>query len=627
MKLTKDNIKEWRGSIIAYIGDMWGLIPQPLICNEEHQHNVKCYGEFVKGKHITWQQTQILEAVEKGFTVAAEAKDIKVGDKILGRNNLVKVIGVFPQKKQKAHRVTFDDGSFLDVGGQHLWTIRGRNSRRIKTLLWETITTEEIIERGVKRKNGTSTARQWEIPRLSVEGFEHHTHAYVLGIWIGDGHIHSPCYTKYDTPIADKIRSLGWMVRTVGGRNTVYGLNKVLREYGIFGSKKHLPDNFLSWDKMSRSELLKGLCDTDGTIGKKNNNIEFGTIHETLAIETLMLIRSLGGKGRITIKEFPHYIYQGEKRTGKRYYRVSFQTPFNPFFLPRKAQKWFMPQARYLSRWIDSIERIEDISGVCFKVDAEDELFIAGKDFIVTHNTALLDWFIHWFLMTRKNSQIGATSPTADQLFDVLWKEVAVWKSRLPENIQSLFEYSSSHYRIAESTETWFARAKTARKEAPEAFAGLHSDAVALLGDEASGIPNEIYRTGEGSLTNKDTFVILISNFTRLEGYFYDTHNSDIKNWQTFNFSSLDSPIVEQGFAERIAAKYGESSDEYRYMVLGLQPKGENMQDGWLPMFSEDDIQNQVQDVGALTKPAYLGVDPSGYGKNKSAWVVRDAFK
>src|SRR3990167_3166837 len=304
MKLTKDNIKEWRGSIIAYIGDMWGLIPQPLICNEEHQHNVKCYGEFVKGKHITWQQTQILEAVEKGLrgeavkrisvaaghglgkflkndeilwrvekglTVAAEAKDIKVGDKILGRNNLVKVIGVFPQKKQKAHRVTFDDGSFLDVGGQHLWTIRGRNSRRIKTLLWETITTEEIIERGVKRKNGTSTARQWEIPRLSVEGFEHHTHAYVLGIWIGDGHIHSPCYTKYDTPIADKIRSLGWMVRTVGGRNTVYGLNKVLREYGIFGSKKHLPDNFLSWDKMSRSELLKGLCDTDGTIGKKNN--------------------------------------------------------------------------------------------------------------------------------------------------------------------------------------------------------------------------------------------------------------------------------------------------------------------------------------------------------------------
>lgn len=241
--------------------------------------------------------------------------------------------------------------------------------------------------------------------------------------------------------------------------------------------------------------------------------------------------------------------------------------------------------------------------------------------------SALLAWIIFWFLMTRKNSQIGATSPTADQMYDVLMKEIAVWHQRLPENIKPLFQYSTTHLRISESPETWFMRAKTARKEAPEAFAGLHGNNVALLADEASGVPNEIYRTGEGSLTNKDTLVILISNFTRLEGYFYDTHNSDKKNWQTFNLSSLESPIVEPDFAERIGAKYGFDSDEFRYMILGLPPKGESMIDGWLPMFSEDDITKQVADVGPFMKPAYLGVDPSGLGSNKSVWVVRDAFK
>lgn len=243
-----------------------------------------------------------------------------------------------------------------------------------------------------------------------------------------------------------------------------------------------------------------------------------------------------------------------------------------------------------------------------------------GKD-------ALLAMLTHWFLMTRKDAQIGATAPTADQLFDILWKEIAVWHKRLPEQVQPLFLWGSSYFKIAESPETWFARARTARKENPEAFSGLHGKYVALFGDEASGIDNTIYRSGEGSLTNKDTLVILISNPTRLEGYFYDTHHSDKANWQTFQFSSIDSPIVDPVFPARIAAKYGTDSDEYRFMVQGKFPKGDGMQDGWLPMFSEADIAEQIADIGQFMRPTYLGVDPSGMGKNKSAWAVRDAFK
>jgi hypothetical protein len=61
------------------------------------------------------------------------------------------------------YRVVFDDGSFVEADGDHLWKVRGRHERRNHEG-WVTITTRELLERGVKRPNGIGVARQWEIP-------------------------------------------------------------------------------------------------------------------------------------------------------------------------------------------------------------------------------------------------------------------------------------------------------------------------------------------------------------------------------------------------------------------------------------------------------------------------------
>ena len=171
--------------------------------------------------------------------------------------------------------------------------------------------------------------------------------------------------------------------------------------------------------------------------------------------------------------------------------------------------------------------------------------------------SACLAWLLHWFLFTRRDSQIGCTAPSFPTLFDVLWKELEVWHKRMPIELQGIFEWQSAYYRVTESPHKWYARARTGKKENPEALAGLHADHVALFADEASAVPDEIYRATEGSLTSKDFLFIMIGNPTRLEGFFYDTHHDDKKNWQTFQFSSLDSSLVEPGFDERIKAKYG----------------------------------------------------------------------
>ena len=237
-----------------------------------------------------------------------------------------------------------------------------------------------------------------------------------------------------------------------------------------------------------------------------------------------------------------------------------------------------------------------------------------------------LAWLIFWYLFTRKNSQIPCTAPTADQLYDVLWKEIAKWHKLMPARIHAQFEWSMMYLRFKHSPETWFARARTAKKEQPEALAGVHSQYVFYVADEASGIPDEVFNTAEGSLTTQNILFMMISNPTRLLGYFYYAFHRDEKLWQTLAFSSIDSPIVDKEYNEGIKAKFGEDSDEYKIRVLGEFPRADAIDDrGYVPLLLEEDLK-QIEDTGRLRNPR-MGVDPSGEGDDETVWVIRDSFK
>ncbi len=235
-------------------------------------------------------------------------------------------------------------------------------------------------------------------------------------------------------------------------------------------------------------------------------------------------------------------------------------------------------------------------------------------------------WLILWYLTCFIDAQVACTAPTSEQMHDVLWKEIAVWIGKMPKEFAGLYDWSAGYVRIKQRPETWFARAKTARKENPEALAGIHGDFVFILADEASGIANEIFRPAEGALTNENVLAMLFSNPTRNLGYFYDTQHADKLNWQCLSFSSEDSPIVEYGFCERIAEKYGIDSDEYRFMVKGLFPKEDTIDDkGYVPLLVSTDLKYTTEEKFAGRK--FLGIDPAGEGSNKTVWVLRDNFK
>lgn len=176
-------------------------------------------------------------------------------------------------------------------------------------------------------------------------------------------------------------------------------------------------------------------------------------------------------------------------------------------------------------------------------------------------------WLVCWFLFCFPHAKVPVTAPTQTQMQDVLWAEINKWILRMPEPVKEKYQWTTEYVRITESPDTWFARARTGRKENPEALAGLHADFMMLLGDESSAIPDPIFEAAKSALTGGDVLFLMISNPTRLEGYFYDSHHKLRDTFRCMAFDGEESPIVDRGFVDEIIAEYGIDSDQYRYRV------------------------------------------------------------
>lgn len=244
--------------------------------------------------------------------------------------------------------------------------------------------------------------------------------------------------------------------------------------------------------------------------------------------------------------------------------------------------------------------------------------------------SSCISWVILWFLFINYDAQVPCTAPTATQMHDVLWKELSIWIDKMPKGIKEKYDWNKDYIRMTESPNTWFARAKTSSKENSEALAGVHANHVLTIADEASGVEEQIFNTAEGAWTSGNILVILISNPTRINGYFYDTHHKLKDDWQTLIFSSIESPIVDKDYESKIAKRHGRDSQEYGIRVLGKFPKEDSMDDsGYVSLLTDRSIGDQPDFGEAIgfQNNAVLGVDPSGDGDDKTSFVLRDHLK
>lgn len=184
--------------------------------------------------------------------------------------------------------------------------------------------------------------------------------------------------------------------------------------------------------------------------------------------------------------------------------------------------------------------------------------------------TALEAGLIIWFLVCRPYSKVIATAPTMQQLYDVLWAEIAKWLN--DSKVKNLLTWTKTKVYVVGDSERWFATAKTATK--PENMQGFHEDHMMIVVDEASGVADPIMEAILGTLTGEDNKLLLMGNPNKIDGTFYDAFNKDRDKYRTHTVSSRTSSRTSKDNIAMLESKYGVDSDVVRVRVDGNFPRG-----------------------------------------------------
>lgn len=335
--------------------------------------------------------------------------DIAVGDSVIGANGKpTEVLGVFPQGKKQAFRVTMSDGSSTECCEDHLWTVRTGNSMRYGDG-WYTLSLKQIAAKGLMRQS-KGTGLRWEIPVVHPVEFPESNlpiDPYLLGVILGDGStIGALNISNGDPELFDivakhlppdcaygRVSDDGLTRNIVGTAPGYNSLVRALKEINVKDDNwytKSIPESYLFASVNQRADLLRGLMDTDGYISKDGKVTQFYSSNNILIRDFVRLVQSLGGVAKIASK-VPTLRGKSRAKRGRLAYIVTMSLPnwLVPFKLSRKVRRW-MPRTKYFpQRRIASIEPSRVTECVCIKVAASDSLYVTDE-YIVTHNTLMV---------------------------------------------------------------------------------------------------------------------------------------------------------------------------------------------------------------------------------------------
>lgn len=317
------------------------------------------------------------------------------------------VTGVFPQGVQRVYKITFADGRTARATKDHLWQVHYR--------YWKTprvLATSDIVR---LMENPTYTDRLY-VPLVTGEMGKKTNlpiDPYILGVLLGDGSLSDgdASFTKPDEELAahvEKRLETGYklshmpdhfrynIVQTSGARQQgIKGVTpneymEQLKVLGLSGKRsyeKFIPIIYRHASLEQRMDLLRGLLDTDGTVGK-NKAISFSTTSSWLAHDVQELVWSIGGMCHIGTRE-PSYTHNGEKRQGRTAYilHIRCATPGDLFSLTRKKERALPTQySDHLKLRVVSVESDGEEECQCIRVSHPSELYITDN-YVVTHNS------------------------------------------------------------------------------------------------------------------------------------------------------------------------------------------------------------------------------------------------
>ncbi len=255
-------------------------------------------------------------------------------------------------------------------------------------------------------------------------------------------------------------------------------------------------------------------------------------------------------------------------------------------------------------------------------LDTEDHVVI--KSGVNTGKTALLAWLILHYSYTRALCKQICTSPSKDQLHNALWAELNMWWMQLPPLFRDMKVWSKTMFKDKKH-DNWFAVARTATKDNPQALAGIHARFVHRYVDEAGAVWDPVFEVLDGDTGVMETKEILTSQALSLSGQFYDAFHKNAGDYRRFTWNCLDmlqsnGGLVPDRLVERIRKKYGEDSNMWKVRVLGDFPTRDG--DSFIPF---DWVYNSINRIIPDQKgaPIVFGADIARYGHNATVIAIK----
>jgi len=348
--------------------------------------------------------------------------DVKVGQKVIaGNGNVANVVGVYPQGVKPIYEITFDDGSTCRCSDQHLWKVQTSDDRRKNRHngqdKYRVIELKDMLHNvkvdGGKRKNYSIDF----VDRIEFSEKKFDIEPYVMGVILGDGGISGGniIISTKDQEILDTMKlfmplqyefvhkgQCDYSLKT----NTYYAkgkskYRKAFEKYDLWGKKseeKHIPKDYLLGSYEQRLWLLRGLMDTDGSVGEKQGDCSYTTTSKQLAFDVVELVHSLGGYASISEGVGKYRNQYGELIECKKIYTLYIRMRNNSdmFSLKRKKDRCFKKKLGE-KRFIKKIEYIGEEECQCIMIDEPCHLYITDN-YVITHNTTLEKFFTSWVI-------------------------------------------------------------------------------------------------------------------------------------------------------------------------------------------------------------------------------------
>ena len=251
----------------------------------------------------------------------------------------------------------------------------------------------------------------------------------------------------------------------------------------------------------------------------------------------------------------------------------------------------------------------------------------SGHDSGKSHFAA---WLGMHTLMCFPHSKTRVTAPAGPQIESVLWPEFHKL-IRTSELLKSYVTHRATKiYMTEEGGAEWWIEPRTIQKnsspeEQAEVLGGLHERYVTIIADEASGIPDAVFRPLEAGLGGICNLILLIFNPTRSHGYAIESQSKDRKHWACHHWDCEDlartTPVFAPNMAAdhaRLAEKYGKESNYYRIRVKGLPPLA--APDVLIPWDWVMDAVNREQEIDP-NDPLTIGVDVGGKGDDQTVII------